>query len=205
MDAPTIPPPTMTTSAVLRTMGDGRKSDPISLVRYNEDLAREWRNGRRVSFRSLCPQGREGSNPSFRTAGPGSEVRPNAPFAFKSRRTGIVVETIQQKDRRVLRIPQLVLIVPTLFSPHLDRASYAVSGEKARPEPLDVRRARRVERYPEPFIEIVRIPPTRRSMREDADRSVAIEKTSDERRKVRVGDIDRAKHQALSGLQTHRE
>ena len=168
-------------------------------------ISREWRNGRRVSFRSLCPQGREGSNPSFRTAGPGSEVRPSAPFAFKSRRTGIVVETIQEKDRRVLRIPQLVLIVPTLFSPHLDRASYAVSGEKARPEPLDVRRARRVERYPEPFIEIVRIPPTRRSMREDADRSVAIEKTSHERRKLRVGDIDRAKHQALSGLQTHRE
>ena len=27
----------------------------------------KWRNGRRARFRSVCPKGREGSTPSFRT------------------------------------------------------------------------------------------------------------------------------------------
>src|SRR6478735_11681917 len=32
-----------------------------------EEVAREWRNGRRAGFRCQCPKGRGGSNPPLRT------------------------------------------------------------------------------------------------------------------------------------------
>lgn len=39
-----------------------------------EEVAREWRNGRRAGFRCQCPKGRGGSNPPSRTQSKGTPV-----------------------------------------------------------------------------------------------------------------------------------
>lgn len=52
--------------------GYGRTRPRIRAVRYRSE--REWWNGRHARFRSVCPQGRGGSNPLSRTQGPVAEL-----------------------------------------------------------------------------------------------------------------------------------
>jgi hypothetical protein len=48
-----------------------------------EEVAREWRNGRRAGFRCQCPKGRGGSNPPSRThQDPGKSMISRGPFLF---------------------------------------------------------------------------------------------------------------------------
>src|SRR2546425_5555594 len=141
MEAPMIPPPTMTTSALRPIVAMVRRSSaprlggphrPIICPRADvSELVQEHASG-------ACVVRHEGSTPSVGTEVPGHEVIPNLPFPQQPGSGPIWIERGQKGNRCGLPVFELVEVVPPLAFQHFDVA--VCSGHRTKPaaEPLDV-------------------------------------------------------------------
>src|SRR2546428_1290484 len=145
MDAPMIPPPMMTTSAVRSMIGMvGSQSGSVcDLCRRGELNPQALAGGSPWSccvFRFTTSAGREHYFSCLRPRSDSSGLAqavppfvsvPDRPFAHEPGRLWILVEPLEKSDRRTLAVLQLEEVVPAVRSTYLDVS--IASGERAHP------------------------------------------------------------------------
>src|SRR5213594_2110513 len=201
MEAPMIPPPTMTTSAVRRIVAMvGRSSSgrlragdgPIIWSRADvSELVQEHASG-------ACVVRHEGSTPSVGTDTTSHVVIPDLPLPHQPGSGCVRIERGQKRSRRGFAVLEFEKVVSTLPLGRFDIATGSSDRTKSRAQQVDVEPAGRVKTDRNAFIPVVWICLHGRPMHKVQNGPVSVHEPASQRHEVRIRDIDSSQGQALT-------